>query len=151
MTGHDLMSAMPMIVWEIRRHGTGQVVHVCGCNAADYPNDGLSRCPYPQISSPSGKALFQWVANETSQVDFYICALSFGKNDLGERQRIGATVSIYLNGTFVWCALSSAVLQACTRRRCRPSCAVWLAAAGLLSMKPDLTPCTGLPKASWLE
>ena len=21
MTGHDLMSAMPMIVWEIRRHG----------------------------------------------------------------------------------------------------------------------------------
>ena len=56
-----------------------------------------------QISSPSGKALFQWVANETTQVDFYICALSFGKNDLGERQRIGATVSIYLNGTFVWC------------------------------------------------
>ena len=28
------------------------MVHVCGCNAADYPNDGLSRCPYPQISSP---------------------------------------------------------------------------------------------------
>ena len=62
--------------------------------------------PCVQISSPSGKALFQWVANETTQVDFYICALSFGKNDLGERQRIGATVSIYLNGTFVWCALS---------------------------------------------
>ena len=55
-----------------------------------------------QISSPSGKALFQWHANETRLVDFYICALSFGKNDLGERQRIGATVSIYLNGTFVW-------------------------------------------------
>ncbi len=55
-----------------------------------------------QISSPSGKALFQWMANETTQVDFYICALSFGQNDLGERQRIGATVSIYLNGTFVW-------------------------------------------------
>ena len=67
---------------------------------------GLSRCPHVQISSPSGKALFQWVANETAQVDFYICALSFGKNDLGERQRIGATVSIYLNGTFVWCAFS---------------------------------------------
>lgn len=55
-----------------------------------------------QISSPSGKALFQWMANETGTVDFYICALSFGQNDLGERQRIGATVSIYLNGTFVW-------------------------------------------------
>ena len=94
-----------------------------------------------QISSPSGKALFQWVANETTQVDFYICALSFGKNDLGERQRIGATVSIYLNGTFVWCAPSSAVLRACTCRRCRPPRAVWLATAGLpLSVQASWQP-----------
>ena len=37
-------------------------------------------------------------------MDFYICALSFGQNAIGQRQRIGATVSVYLNGTFIWCA-----------------------------------------------
>ena len=115
--------------------------------AASHPIERLSRCPHVQISSPSGKALFQWVANETAQVDFYICALSFGKNDLGERQRIGATVSIYLNGTFVWCALSSAVLQACRRPRCRPSCAAWLAAVRSLSSVLSFAPCTGVQKA----
>lgn len=57
-----------------------------------------------QITSPSGKALFQWRAEEDGSVDFYICALSFGQNAIGQRQRIGATVSVYLNGTFVWCA-----------------------------------------------
>ncbi|EIE20478.1 trypsin-like serine protease [Coccomyxa subellipsoidea C-169] len=54
------------------------------------------------ITSPSGKALFQWRAEEDGSVDFYICALSFGQNAIGQRQRIGATVSVYLNGTFVW-------------------------------------------------
>lgn len=38
-------------------------------------------------------------------MDFYICALSFGQNAIGQRQRIGATVSVYLNGTFVLCVL----------------------------------------------
>lgn len=59
-----------------------------------------------QITSPSGKALFQWRALQDGLVDFYICALSFGKNAIGQRQRIGATVSVYLNGTFIWCAHS---------------------------------------------
>ncbi|BDA50643.1 probable lysyl endopeptidase at N-terminal half [Coccomyxa sp. Obi] len=54
------------------------------------------------ITSPSGKALFQWRAAQDGAVDFYICALSFGKNAIGQRQRIGATVSVYLNGTFIW-------------------------------------------------
>lgn len=57
-----------------------------------------------QITSPSGKALFQWRATKDGSVDFYICALSFGKNAIGQRQRIGATVSVYQNGTFIWCA-----------------------------------------------
>lgn len=42
----------------------------------------------------------------TSFVDFYICALDFGKNLVGQRQRIGATVSVYQNGQFIWCALN---------------------------------------------
>ncbi|KAK9917572.1 hypothetical protein WJX75_005898 [Coccomyxa subellipsoidea] len=54
------------------------------------------------ITSPSGKALFQWRATKDGSVDFYICALSFGQNAIGQRQRIGATVSVYLNGTFIW-------------------------------------------------
>lgn len=57
-----------------------------------------------QIKSPSGKALFQHSAASTAFVDFYICALNFGKNLVGQRQRIGATVSVYQNGQFIWCA-----------------------------------------------
>jgi hypothetical protein len=59
-----------------------------------------------QIMSPSGKALFQWTSDRTGTIDFYICALSFGNNALGERQRIGATVSVYKDGEFIWCAPS---------------------------------------------
>ena len=57
---------------------------------------------HAQIEGPSGKALFQYYTNETTQLDFYICALSFGKNAVGDRQRIGATLSVYQNGQFIW-------------------------------------------------
>lgn len=60
------------------------------------------QCLAVQIQSPSGKALFEWTATRNGKVDFYICALSFGTNAIGERQRIGATVSVYQDGTFIW-------------------------------------------------
>ena len=65
------------------------------------------------------QALFQWTANFTGRIDFYICALSFGKNAVGERQRIGATLSVYQNGQFIWCARARCSQRACACLRCQ--------------------------------
>ena len=75
-----------------------------------------------QIQGPSGKALFQYYANDTTHLDFYICALSFGKNAVGDRQRIGATLSVYQNGQFIWWedlqgTLPCPLIMACTYKK----------------------------------
>jgi hypothetical protein len=99
-----------------------------------------------QIQGPSGKALFQWTANTTGRIDFYICALSFGTNAVGERQRIGATLSVYQNGQFIWCARAPAhdhrpcQLSGCLTEfvACRAACFLSAAAAVCL---PDQRCC----------
>ena len=80
-----------------------------------------------QIYTPSGKAIVQYTPPHDMVLDFYICSFNFGQTHLphrpgvaNARQRIGTTISVYENMTFVWYATVIVMLLAHEQDHAQP-------------------------------